>query len=618
MMRALRISKFRNIGLEQEEELILNGDLHKDKLGDLVILIGPNNAGKSNVLNALLKVGPDNGLHKRDRTDLSFDDEDRKPKLTLLIRDDKKNIYLNKNLESGNSIIAAVDYHLDSKPKVSVKDCVEPLLKFQEMISVRFGMSFDNLNNLISYFQNKDPKDDASDKLDEIVNVVNTIQKQIPAYLKGNFQSIKESTVSRFLTDGRINIDSLNKSMLDEYGIRAVPKIISYENIDISANSLYTDVHNIENNQFFVSLFKIASFSVSSIRNAYEQYNQTPNPKILEKLERQFKPKIETISKRFNNLYFAENDKYHFSLKFENNRISFGMSRGDDEDPINLDYQSVGFKWFFNLYFSNLMTSELKPGDIVIMDEPAHNLHPKGQVELRQFLKDFAKSNGLTIVIATHSPFMIDVDHYDELRIISMKNNRAKIDNLFSAVNDEDPDSLLPIKESLTIKQNVLYDFDTEVCWVEGITDYIYLTMFKKLLDIKNLSFLPMNGVGNTKEQTKRILSRVLSIRFFKYSMLVDADKAGNDMASQCKGTAFESLVHQISEVGNKQGKKFVTIEDLFSDSDKKKFKGLDYKNQAEYKKSYLAASLKRNAKLSDFDKETVDNFKELFKIIVD
>ena len=62
-----------------------------------------------------------------------------------------------------------------------------------------------------------------------------------------------------------------------------------------------------------------------------------------------------------------------------------------------------------------------------------------------------------------------------------MLNNRAHIENLFTAANINDPDSLLPIKDALTIKQNILYDLGTEVFWVEGITDYNYLTLFKKL-----------------------------------------------------------------------------------------------------------------------------------------
>jgi hypothetical protein len=162
-------------------------------------------------------------------------------------------------------------------------------------------------------------------------------------------------------------------------------------------------------------------------------------------------------------------------------------------------------------------------------------------------------------IIATHSPFLIDTDNYDELRVVSMENNRSSIDNIFTAVNLNDPDSLLPIKESLTIKQNVLYDLDTEVYWVEGITDYIYLTMFKKIFGIKNISFLPFNGVGKNKEQTKSILKRLLEIKFHKRSMLVDADKAGMDMYNQAKDSAFDT-VHNLSEFELENCKKAMMI----------------------------------------------------------
>lgn len=50
MERIIKLSKFRNIGLKEEERFVLNTSLEKNKIGDLVILIGPNNSGKSNVL----------------------------------------------------------------------------------------------------------------------------------------------------------------------------------------------------------------------------------------------------------------------------------------------------------------------------------------------------------------------------------------------------------------------------------------------------------------------------------------------------------------------------------------------------------------------------------------
>ena len=77
MERRLEISSFRNIGFEEgkpsKEGLILNHSLTKGSLGDLVILIGANNSGKSNVLDALLAYG-DKRISDRDVTDLYMEE----------------------------------------------------------------------------------------------------------------------------------------------------------------------------------------------------------------------------------------------------------------------------------------------------------------------------------------------------------------------------------------------------------------------------------------------------------------------------------------------------------------------------------------------------------------
>ena len=53
MERALFIEKYRNLGIEEPQRLVLNYSLKKGEMGNLVIVIGPNNSGKSNVLDAL-------------------------------------------------------------------------------------------------------------------------------------------------------------------------------------------------------------------------------------------------------------------------------------------------------------------------------------------------------------------------------------------------------------------------------------------------------------------------------------------------------------------------------------------------------------------------------------
>lgn len=85
MKRFLKLHKYRNFGMDREDVLVLNRDLSKDRIGDLVILIGPNNSGKSNVLDALdLKKEK---LSERDKTTLSFDSDDLCPKVTFGLSD---------------------------------------------------------------------------------------------------------------------------------------------------------------------------------------------------------------------------------------------------------------------------------------------------------------------------------------------------------------------------------------------------------------------------------------------------------------------------------------------------------------------------------------------------
>ena len=67
MNRYLRIEKFRNIGIDKEEKLMINSSLKKGEQGNLIILVGENNSGKSNVLDALMRFQSKN-MQERDVT----------------------------------------------------------------------------------------------------------------------------------------------------------------------------------------------------------------------------------------------------------------------------------------------------------------------------------------------------------------------------------------------------------------------------------------------------------------------------------------------------------------------------------------------------------------------
>lgn len=619
MERIIKLSKFRNIGLKEEERFVLNTSLEKNKIGDLVILIGPNNSGKSNVLDALGEFSSGK-FSDRDITTLSYDEKDRIPQLTFEVKDSK---VIGKCLLTygQNPKYEMIEFNKDIKLtneqiKLSLNKIIEYLKKLQIQPTV-----------LEEIYSKQGKIDDLGSIFNALDNLEQTYSRERNYYYgsQRNQETLllklvsfdeKDPLISLYKDYRTDSLSRLNKYFSDTYGISFIPKIYQYREEFISSDDMIVTPSNLSNSSFFKALFKAIGIDSSEIINAYQQFNKFYNPAILNKIKKIVNSKITNLNDEFNRLYFADNDKYEFTIELESNNISFGMARGDNEDPIMIEYQSTGFRWFFNLYFKFLCGSKLNPGDIVIMDEPATHLHPQGQIELRRFIKEFAIRNGITFVIATHMPFLINIDNYDELRVVSMNNNITKIDNLFTAVSMDDPDSLIPIKESLTIKQNVLYDYETQVVWVEGITDYNYLTMFKNLLGIKNISFIPFKGVGSNDNNQLQIIKKLKDIFFPKRMILVDGDKAGLAFKNHCKGTCFESRIATIGDLTTDK-KKFIEIEDMFSSDDKIKFLSLN-KDSDEFKKANYTSLMKKTCFLDDFSKETIDNFKKLFSLLTE
>src|SRR5690606_7725645 len=124
-------------------------------------------------------------------------------------------------------------------------------------------------------------------------------------------------------------------------------------------------------------------------------------PGLLKKTAKTINIKLEELSEQFNKLFHLNKNKYTFEITLEINSIYLTLML--NETPLHLDKQSLGFKWFFEFYFTMVAKSGLNRGDIIVMDEPATNLHVSGIVELRKFIKEYAERNELTFVLSTHN-----------------------------------------------------------------------------------------------------------------------------------------------------------------------------------------------------------------------
>ena len=494
--RFLKIKNFKNIGITKEEDqwerLYLNNSLDKDKIGELIILIGENNVGKSNILDAINTIS----LTEKSKKSYNFKNckpyfkgyHDCLPKLKLVYKDDENNSYdLELNIdEKGNAQLIS---NIQRGTKI-----IQPELYLDKVIK-EFESKFS------SYTEEIEEYDDYFERKNVLLNIYNNIinsQKSINEKyeeLKNLYIILKEffNDFLDYYDDGIkalkfINLDTIaytNQKEVDiikeKYDIDFIPNIIYYKEEHITVDELKTTPEKIKDSKFFNSLFKSINYKTYIIDTAYEQSETIPGYKdeYQDDINEQLK---NIVSKRFNELYYQAlgTQEYSFEIKLQKDEIYLSIKQNGS--IINLSQQSVGFKWFFNFFFNFLYTNELKAGDIVLMDEPEIHLSIPGRRDLRKFIKKFAKDTGITFIATTHNPSFVDIDYLDELRII--KNNKdgrgVKIQSNFSALADNEVDTLDSIINSFGILRSELTR-EYKIIFVEGITDYNYLTAFKLL-----------------------------------------------------------------------------------------------------------------------------------------
>lgn len=390
-----------------------------------------------------------------------------------------------------------------------------------------------------------------------------------------------------------------------------IPNIIYYKEEEVKDSDLVTTPENIKNSKFFNALFKAIGKNISTVETAYEKAQKAPGHK------NQYQNTInqnlkDIVSKKFNELYFQDlnTQEYNFYITLEKDQIYLSMEKNGN--IILLEQQSVGFKWFFNFFFNFLHSNELNPGDIVLMDEPEIHLSIPGRIDLRNFIKNFARNHGVTFITTTHNPSFIDVDYLDELRIVRFKKDKigVEIQNDFSAIGEDEVDTLNEIVDGFgVLHRDIITNPNNKVIFVEGLMDYNYLTAFKKLKESNenkkiNLVFLPIHGLGKDDKEMNNKLKQL--VQFSEAIILTDSDERANlfKKASESNTLMKERLtVFQLKEADQS----FKEIESLFSDNDKGK-----YREMIQNKSGSLSSLFKNNIFKRELDEQTINNFNKL------
>ncbi|GAA9806427.1 hypothetical protein VN4201_08850 [Helicobacter pylori] len=333
------------------------------------------------------------------------------------------------------------------------------------------------------------------------------------------------------------------------------------------------------------------------------------------------------IRVRHNNKFFREKcTAYEIKLEIHDCRKS------DNQKPIILSQQSTGFQWAFNFMFGFLYNVgsnfSFNKNIIYVMDEPAAHLSVPARKEFRKFLKEYAHKHNTTFVLATHDPFLVDTDHLDEIRIVEKKEEGSAIENTFnySLKNDvnRNSDALDKIKRSLGVSQNVFHNPQKHrIIFVEGTTDYCYLSAFKLYFNergFKNdpipFTFLPISGLKEKPNKMKETIQKLCELDNNPIVLIDDDRKDGSD-PQKAKSEQFKKANEEMPDPItilqlSSCDENFKQIEDCFSANDREEY--------AKNKRMELAMAFKTRLLYSEKDdvvgEETKNNFLKLFEWI--
>ncbi|AJM93269.1 MULTISPECIES: AAA family ATPase [Nitrosopumilus] len=229
-----------------------------------------------------------------------------------------------------------------------------------------------------------------------------------------------------------------------------------------------------------------------------------------------------------------------------------------------LNRRAEGFKWTFSFivnFAAETQRAELKEA-ILLLDEPARNLHPTQQMGISDLLKNLAGSN--QVLYATHSPFMI-FDYTPGNLLVVELDKRKHLSRIFYDYWNADDKTLTPILYGLSrgqVESIVDREIGTNsrpVIIVETISDSMYLNAFDKFLQDPNISMNPLNVVAAYNKNSVLPLAIFYRNHGYRTFILLDNTEESKQISAQLVSNEFSPIQTIFFEL---EGKKLESIED--------------------------------------------------------
>lgn len=411
--------------------------------------------------------------------------------------------------------------------------------KFEQLINTFLKANFDDteqIDNLVKTFYTGIRGVPGQDKLvqDDIVNTTKSFEAVL-SDIKKVLSEDREKYLNKLIPKFVLHISTLDK-IPNEVAIAqfiSAPEKISMSMLNL-CRAAGLSIQKIQ---------ELALSSDTSERQAYEDYHKGH------------------ISGPLNNFWTQEKYEVHFRIDKE--KLSVAVSDATYSPRIPPSERSDGFQWLLSFY-STIQNECASPSTVVILlDNPALELHVDGQRDIKKFLEDKITLNNQVIYV-THSPALVDPCKLSQIRIVELMSNKkgTKISNEI-VKRGEHIDILEPLRSAIGSSVGYSLLASNYNILVEGMADKFLLegVLHKFCPEIRN-SFIVNGSLAESKDC---LLARMYKGLRLPFVAVLDADSKGREIASKLRSYEIENKnIIEIKEVFSEKGDEFA-VADLVS-----------------------------------------------------
>lgn len=560
--------KIAKVRVQNYKSIVDSGEVDIDP--KLTILIGKNEQGKSNFLKALKSCNVDykylpNDLPNHLLPSLDEKPPEKVPVVTLWLKPDSDDLkQLGEIVEGINKVkyLRLVKFYGNNYKFVTIDaHNKESLVKFtspdiaQQVENLKsattelktkltahaqrqpeFGKNKEKFEHLVDSFLQADFSDTV--QIDNLVKTFSTGIRGVPGQDKPIQDDI--ATTTKNLETVSVEINRILSENRTKYLTKLVPKFILHissldripNEVDVAPFVSAPEKTSIG----MLNLCRAAGLSIQKI----QELAQTANTYQREVYEDYYKGHI---SGALNEFWTQERYEIHFRI--EKNKLSVSVSDGTYLPRIPPSERSDGFQWLLSFYstIQNECASSSTP--VILLDNPALELHVDGQRDIKKFLEENIASTA-QVIYATHSPAMVDPLKTEQIRTVELTSNKGtKVSNKIIK-EGKHLDILEPLRSAigssvgyslLAANYNLLVEGAADKFLLEGI-------LHRFCPEIRN-NFLVNGSLSESKEC---LLARVYKGLRFPFLAILDADSKGRELANRLRRYGIEQ--NNIIEIG--------------------------------------------------------------------